>query len=654
MRFGRFSVRMFFKSMVGCLVIMFVGGLWLAPRAQAFTAFKNDTVRVQIDSTISYGLQWRVQSQDDSIIGLNGCADKKCLKSGGVEGHKKNGTKHSNNGDDGNLNYDTGLISNAIKMTSDIDIDAQWIGAFVRASGFYDYENEKGGRERTDLSSEAKDAVGSDIDLLDCYLWVNSDIAGMPFQIRVGDQVVSWGESTFIQNSINSINAIDVAKIRVPGAELKEALTPEGMVWATISPTDNLSIEGFYEYDWEETKIDPPGTYFSGADYIGEGGFKLMLGFGAVPDNGDAPVSQTFLAVPRGDTDYAKGQGQYGVALRYYSEALHSTEFSFYAMNYHNHIFNMNVQTGDLASLQEARAAGKVAGFNAAAAVYQAHGVAPGTDPAVDAIAAATGAKVGAYKAMDSYAKSSEYFSTYEEDMKLYGVGFNTEVATVGWQGEVSYRPDAPLQIDDLEILQAFLSPLNPAYGQIGQMGPYQAGDLVKGYIEKDIIQAQTTFTYLLPPISWLGSKGGLLIGEVGWEHICGMPSKDKMRLEGPGTVTPGGAVSAAAMSQPQVRSKHFADQDSWGYRILAKLDYFNVFGPIGFTPRIGWSHDVRGVSPLGGPFLEDRKAITIGLAANYLASWTADVSYTNYFGAGSYNGINDRDFIGFNLKYSF
>ena len=185
-------------------------------------------------------------------------------------------------------------------------------------------------------------------------------------------------------------------------------------------------------------------------------------------------------------------------------------------------------------------------------------------------------------------------------------------------------------------------------------MGQFNPGDDIEGFIEKDIIQAQTTFTYLLPPLKWLGSQGGLLIGEVGWEHICGMPSKNKMRLEGPATVTPGGAISAVALSQPQTDSKHFADQDSWGYRVLAKLDFFNVIGPIGFTPRLGWSHDVRGISPLGGPFLEKRKAITMGLTAKYLSSWTADLSYTNYFGAGAYNAINDRDFIGFNIKYSF
>ena len=165
MRQDQLCCRAFLKVVIGCLIMVFVGGVWHIPKVEAFTAFENDAVRVQIDSTISYGLQWRVESRDKDIIGLaNG------------------GTKHSVNMDDGNLNYDTGLISNAIKMTTDLDVDAQWIGAFVRASGFYDYENEKGGRDRTDLSSDAKDAVGSDIDFLDYYIWVTSEIGGMPFQ----------------------------------------------------------------------------------------------------------------------------------------------------------------------------------------------------------------------------------------------------------------------------------------------------------------------------------------------------------------------------------------------------------------------------------------------------------------------------------------
>ena len=66
-------------------------------------------------------------------------------------------------------------------------------------------------------------------------------------------------------------------------------------------------------------------------------------------------------------------------------------------------------------------------------------------------------------------------------------------------------------------------------------------------------------------------------------------------------------------------------------------------------------SHDVSGYTPgPGGAFLEDRKAVTLGLGGNYQNAWTTDLSYTNYFGAKRYNLINDRDFVAFNIKYSF
>ena len=62
----------------------------------------------------------------------------------------------------------------------------------------------------------------------------------------------------------------------------------------------------------------------------------------------------------------------------------------------------------------------------------------------------------------------------------------------------------------------------------------------------------------------------------------------------------------------------------------------------------------MKGVSPgPGGNFIEDRKAITVGLRASYQNSIEVDVSYTSFFGASRYNLINDRDFVGLNFKYS-
>ncbi|MBW1900555.1 MAG: DUF1302 family protein, partial [Deltaproteobacteria bacterium] len=101
--------------------------------------------------------------------------------------------------------------------------------------------------------------------------------------------------------------------------------------------------------------------------------------------------------------------------------------------------------------------------------------------------------------------------------------------------------------------------------------------------------------------------------------------------------------------------SSHFADATSWGYRLICRLDFNNVFRAVNVMPRVAWRHDFSGNSPgPGGNFLEGRKAISFGVAATYQNSWSADMSYTNYTGAGRHNLTNDRDFIQCNIKYSF
>ncbi len=167
------------------------------------------------DTTISWGAQYRLDDPDPAIIGL-----------------ASRGNAFSVNGDDGNLNYDTGIFSNVLKLTSEMDLRGKSAGAFVRFRAFYDYENEDGDRLRTPLSKEALKRVGSRADVLDAFVWKKFNLGSRPAEIRIGEQVLSWGESTFIQGGINAINPIDVSAIRVPGAELRDALLPEGLVSA--------------------------------------------------------------------------------------------------------------------------------------------------------------------------------------------------------------------------------------------------------------------------------------------------------------------------------------------------------------------------------------------------------------------------------------
>jgi hypothetical protein len=601
--------------------------------ASAFQFEKGD-LQGSLDTTVSYGLRWRVQGRDKDIIGLT-----------------NGGNAYSVNGDNGNLNYDTGLVNLAPKITSDLQLDYNNFGAFVRGSAFYDFKVEKGHMNKIELTDDALDLVGSDARILDAYLSGNFDIAEKPLELRVGNQVVSWGEGTFFQGGINAINPINVSAIRVPGAELREALVPEGMVYAAMGVTDNISFEGLYLYDWDNSDIDPPGSYFATTDVAGAGGEKVMLAFGSISDEGTdlGPLGfdPDFLAVKRGPSDNADDQGQYGAAIRYFSEALNDTEFGFYFLNYHSRVPILSARTGT------------------------AEGVAASSPEGFAQTLAAVGGDVATAAALsvNNYSKTGYYYTEYPEDIQMFGLSFNTGLGSTGiaLQGEVSHRPDLPLQVDDVELVLAYLSPIgfNPTYKD-NQVGIYGADEIIHGYIEKDVTQAQMTATKVFGQT--LGANSLVMLGEVGFTHVYDMPSTSEMRLESAGTFTSGNPSQSVLPATDPTKpfggahagkayetSNHFADADSWGYRLIAKLVYESAIGPVGLSPRVAWQHDVTGNSPgPGGNFVENRRAITGGITATYLSAWSVDVSYTNFFGADRYNLVNDRDFIQTNIKYSF
>jgi hypothetical protein len=625
-------------------------------------------------------MSWRVADRDKDIIGLaNG------------------GRAYSVNGDDGNLNYDDDkLVSQVGKITSDLELRYKDYGLFVRGSAFYDYENKDRDRERTDLSDDALDLVGSDADILDAYVWWNFDIGEVLGQIRLGDQVLSWGESTFIQNSINTINPIDVNKFRLPGSELKEALVPVGMVSGSLSPNEFVSFEGFYQYDWEKTEIDPSGSYWSTQDIVGDGGRKVMLAFGDISDLGTdfsslGPLraffgldefENDFLGVLRSGDEKPSDDGQYGLAMRVVVPQLNDTEFGFYFINYHSRVPVINGRTGTAAGVAAAQADWTTAATPSAAL----GGATPLQALAASGLGASGATSTVAGIALDKYSQTANYFLEYPEDIKLFGFSFNTQLSSIGMalQGEISHRKDVPVQIDDVELLLAALTPVSatvfadlssiggpgfvPPYLQYtdNQVGGYAPDQVVKGYEELDISQVQMTATQLFGPT--FGADQFAVIGEIGVTHVHDMPSKRKLRFESPGTYTTGNPTQAIAPGLDPTKplggahsgkaaepSGAFADETSWGYRIRARMDFNNAIGAVTLSPRIAWSHDVDGNSPgPGGNFIEDRKAISFGLNADYLKTWSADISYTDFFGAGRYNLLNDRDLVAFNIKYSF
>jgi hypothetical protein len=599
--------------------------------------------RLNLDTTLSWGGRYRMEDPDPAIISP-------------FEG----GTAWSVNGDDGNLNFDKGdIVSNTLKATVDLGWsyegwDAHRIGFFVRGSGFYDFALEGDCCNRTELTQEALDWAGTRAELLDAYAWWQFPGG----EIRVGQQVINWGESTFIQGGLSVINPVDVSALRVPGSELREAFRPLGMVWASIDFSSSVSVEGFYEYEWEPIVIDPPGTYFSTNDFVGPGGEYVFLQFATFPDTGESPpfmippLDIPFMSVPRADTVEPDDGGQYGLALRWFLPNWGGTEFGFYYMNIHSRLPTINGITGPVSIVPEMTARGGAA----ALMFYYAVGVPPGVSPEVDAQAQLLASAVGAAV----YAESANWFTAYPEDIKLYGVSWNATLGTSGiaFQGEVSYRQDQPYQMDDVELLFAALSPISPYLAATNQVAPGGVGfsEVIEGYQRLDSSQLQFTLTKIVS--NFLGADQGVLLGEFGFNWVFDMPDKETLRFEGPGTYTSGNPLNTtigAHVGKEWERPEHFADDFSWGYRVVGRLTYNNAIGAWSLAPRFAWQHDVSGVTPApGGSFIDGRRAFTIGLQAGYQNAWQVDLSYTTYSGAGRWNLINDRDFIGGFIKYSF
>lgn len=621
--------------LVACLVL---------PTTPAFgiDLAEGKDFKLNLNTTLNWGTAYRVEDRDLSIISP-------------FEG----GTAWSVNGDDGNLNFDKGLFSNAVSATVELKLEYKNFGFFVRGFGFYDYEIENGDTERTPLTDEALDRVGSRAELRDAFAWAKFRLGSMPGEIRVGQQVVSWGESTFIQNGINVINPVDVSALRVPGAELRDALLPVGLVWASISPSQAISFQAFYQYDWEEVVIDPPGTYFSTNDFAGRGGERVFLAFASFPDTGESPwfvqppVDYPFMSVPRATTEEASDDGQYGINMRIFASGLGDTEFGLFFINYHSRLPVINGVAGSLQGAMAAQAAGQ----SAAMAVYQYFGVPPGVNPEVDAAAAQAGQAAGT----SAFSNTSRWFTAYPEDIKLYGLSWNSQLGTSGiaFQGEVSYRQDVPYLVDDVELLFASLSPISPGLAATNQVVPggVSFSEQIDGYRLHDSSQVQFTMTKIFGPM--LGADQGVLVFEPALSYVFDMPSKDELRYEGPGTYTSGNPIHSAPggahAGKPYEEAEHFADATSWGYRLAGRLDYLNALGAWNLSPRLGWQQDVNGVSPApGGNFIEGLYALTLGVNFNYQARWEVDFSYNMYDGADRWNLINDRDFVASSVKFSF
>ena len=585
--------------------------------------FSVGEIEGKFDSSLSIGSSWSTQSPDKRFISN--------FNSMGVQG----GKSASRTTDDNRLNFKSGeAFSTIFKGLHDLELKYGDSGAFVRGKYWYDFELKDGHQHFYDIDDHGRDqaAKSSGAMLLDAFVYHNYNLGDLPGNARLGKQVVNWGESTFIQNGISSINPVDVAALRRPGSEVKEALVPVSMFYLSQGLSENVTAEAFYQIKWDKTVTDNCGTFF-GNDGVPKGcddrlvlnGLDLAPGVASNTGTAaDVARGLDDVYLPRGKDNDARDGGQFGLALRWFLPELNDTELGLYAMNYHSrNPFLSTVRT---------------------------------TGPGRPASAL-------------NVPRNASYFIDYPEDIRLYGVSFQTNVAGTSLGGELSFRPNMPLQINTPDLLGATNNVVGTASTNplvfSGYTAGIPAGGVINGYQRMPVLQAQMTATRFIDQV--MGADRLTLVGEVGYNRINGLGDADGTdvrfgRSPAFGSGSQVGVAGAAACrgtaagtptaSNPaqECNSHGFYTADSWGYRLRGKLDYPNVFAGVNLAPNLAWSHDVEGTGP---NFEEGAKAVSLGLDADYLNTYTASLSYTNYFD-GDYNTLTDRDYVSLSFGVNF
>jgi hypothetical protein len=722
-------------------------GLGMMVPAQAVN-FEYGGAEFQWNTKLTAGAAWRMEGRDVGKIGkLNvpgqqnlcsnrggdvanfGPNDDDCISLFGDPGPNQRlvnarGGYFAALMDDGNLNYDNGdLVSSIFKINT--QLGGTWGDWTLKLNyvGFYDETNYNLDVKHTNTqyqpSSERRDSSiqgrsGLKGEFREAFLLRNFDIGDRAFSIAVGNQRLRWGEANLhLFNTLDAINPLDAILALQPGFNLNELAVPTGMVLLTADIIPNVSAEFMYQYDWDTTRVQPSGTFFSSADPAGIDTYRPVLSLGQFPED---PNNEYIPALPfrllssstrnapvEENGRPAKDGGQIGVRVNWYAENLNDgTEFGFYFLNYHSRVPYFSI-------------------IEAQATCLRRNGIGDALTSLAGCIAPQTAGVFNPYLLGNSNPageplpiNSSTLLLDYPEDIRMFGVSFNT--TALGWSvsGEYSYRPNLPAQV---LISDVFFAGYQQAFAQrdvtlgssglppqvdalLGQLGidipatgailpgaetfipsfltqyrgrtianndEYQPGEYVKGFERLKVGQFVINALKLFP--STLGADDVTFLAEFGFTHIIDMPEKGDLYFQGnlehthpsPGADCTGfaagtncNALDVVARINPTRMKDGFADDFAAGLRFLLQFNYSNFMNSgINVKPTLLWFEDIYGTTifPVQN-YVEGNRWVIPGFQFEIGQSLNGTLLY-QYFD-GKDNVLQDRDNLSVSLTYSF
>lgn len=596
--------------------------------------FQFDELDISIETALSATTGVRTSSRDLDLIG----------KANNVPGSTAANTERgvfSANGDDGSLNYDKwDFFFSRLGIISDITVRHGDFGVFLRPSylwdprlihdDFADRADYGPGHQRSisDLrrkNDRVVNEIADNATLFDAYFFGRFELFDRNVAFKIGRQVLNWGESTFVLNGINSIIPIN-ANRAFPGAEVKEIFIPSSMAWVGFDLTQNISLEAFWQLEHEKTIPFATGTFFSTSDITSPGGRDVQLSFGRCDENtpsafviGPGGCGATGAIFPRAASNEPDDYNQFGGRLSFYLPDLNNMELSLYAMRYNSRLPLLAGRTVSDGVL--------VAGLPGAACT-------PGTP------------------ACAGDGSSGRYQFVYPERIDLYGLSFNTysNLLGVALQGEYSVKRDQPLNIAGPELimfalgLDGGLSPIvNPGgdgcITSVCRSGfaSFAPDTFFQGFDRFDVHQINLGFTKIMGPGQFLNKVGAdqiVLVGEAAATYVEDLPATHELPFGGSGDFAPNLIDGANATSMPAQDRRAYADDFSWGYRLLASLRYNSVFNIVNVVPSVRFFHDVDGTtpSPLGN-FTEENKLVGLNVTVEYQDNLEFGGGYTVFWG---------------------
>lgn len=375
-----------------------------AASAQAlnFRFGDGDEWNLDWDTNVAYTAQWRIEKQDD---------DKFRFKATGPDGSTtlQDLERYSLlvNANDGNNNFNRSLVQNKASMVTEMDLSWRNFGLFARGRAYYDdvyddttdqskedfatynnsYEWPNGDTSFREFPDNTVDEHRNRVEMLDYFLYASGELPGERlFDIRLGSQVINWGEATFTSGINGLQNRADVIARNTPGVEVKEILLPTGAIYGQLDLMPGLTFEAYYQYEWKETELNGVGSFFSDRDFLGPSARNFLVALG--PD--------TFHATPKTPDENASDSGQWGSALHWITSG--GTDFGLYYINAHNK-----------------------------SPAYQ----------------------VNYPEGLEGLALPVSYTVVFAEDIQGYAASFTTVMGIANVQGEVSLKTDMPIVLSD-------------------------------------------------------------------------------------------------------------------------------------------------------------------------------------------------------------